>query len=286
MPYYNSKGEKIIRHNTKLNSFLDIQLAGITYPNPNYRIIHNISPQFLYDYYVFEYVVSGKGYIETKHDKITVRSGDLYFLNKLKQHTYYSDAEDPFKKIFIVLKGRFIDALVSAYQIHESVIVRQFDAYDLMMQLLDMMDTDQNLPYDELSMKILQLFQFLRDIIPGSESPSENFAEIIKNYLDSNLTNKLTLETICQDCHLSKSHVERIFTNTYAISPLQYFAQAKAQHAAALLLDTNYSLNEIAEYLSYSDVKYMSRCFKKYMGQSPLKYRKNKGKICFSQNVK
>lgn len=58
--YYNYRGEKIVRQNTNLNSFLDVGLAG-----------------------------------------------DLYFLNKLHRHVYYSDATDPYEKIFITIKGRY-----------------------------------------------------------------------------------------------------------------------------------------------------------------------------------
>lgn len=282
--YYNYRGEKIVRQNVNLNSFLDVGLAGITYPNPSYRIMHNISSQFLYDYYVFEYVISGKGYIETETDKITVQAGDLYFLNKLHRHIYYADAVEPFEKIFITVKGRFLDSLVKAYKIKDSVIVKKCDVLNFMTDLLDMVDAEKSIPYDDFAIKILQLLQFLCNPISINETFTENFAEIIKNYLDSNLTNKITLDNICQDCHVSKSHVERIFTEAYEISPLKYFARAKAHHAASLLRSTNYSLSEIAEFLSYSDVKYMSRCFKQWMGESPLSYRKNKGELYLSKD--
>ena len=283
--YYNYRGEKIVRQNTNLNSFLDVGLAGITYPNPTYRIMHNISSQFLYDYYVFEYVVSGKGYIETENEQIMVQTGDLYLLNKLHRHIYYSDATDPYEKIFITVKGRFVDALVNAYKIKDSVIVKQYDVYDFMTNLLDLVDTSKSISYNDLSIRILQLFQILCDSVSMAESSTKNFAEIIKNYLDSNLTNQITLENICKDCHLSKSHVERIFTEAYEISPLKYFARAKAHHAASLLRSTNYSLSEIADFLSYSDVKYMSRCFKKWIGQTPLSYRKNRGELYNSKKT-
>ena len=84
---------------------------------------------------------------------------------------------------------------------------------------------------------------------------------------------------------MSKSHVERIFTEAYEISPLKYFARAKAHHVASLLRNTNYSLSEIADSLSYSDVKYMSRCFKKWIGQTPLSYRKNRGNLYQRENA-
>lgn len=272
--YYNHRGEKIFYQNTLLNPFLDVSLAGITYPDSNYRIVHNISHDFLYDYYVFEYIVSGKGYIETKHNKFTVQAGDFYFLNKLKQHTYYSDSTDPYKKIFVVFKGRFVDSLVQAYQIKDSVLLRHCDVYDMMMELLRVLDTDNPLSYELLSTKILQLFQVLCEITTTSQSISVNYAEVVKKYIDSNLMNALTLDTICRDCHISSSHLERIFTATYHISPLRYVAQAKVLQVASMLVNTNYSLSEIADSLSYSDVKYMSRCFKKYIGESPRSYRK------------
>lgn len=272
--YYNQSGEKIVHQKLQLNPFLDVSLAGITYPDPNYRITHNISHEYPYDYYGFEYVVSGKGYIETENEKFVVQEGDLFFLNKLKQQIYYSDSTDPYMKLFVVVKGRFVDALIQAYQINDSVIIKRHDAYDMMMELLDMLDTDKPLCYEQLSTMILQLFQTLCTINTTPQSSSNSYVELIKTYIDSNFMNALTLDTICRDCHISSSHLERIFTATYHISPLKYVAQVKIKHVAFLLLNSNYSLSEIAVLLSYSNVKYMSRCFKKYMGESPRSYRK------------
>ena len=275
--YFNQMGEKIIHQNTMLNPFLDVKVAGTTYPNPNYKIIHNISHEFPYDYYIFEYVVSGKGYIETENKKIMVQAGDFYFLNRLSKHVYYSDPDEPYEKLFIVIKGRFVDALIRAYQIRNGFILKHFDAHDLMMDILDMLDSKQDFSYDDLSVKILQLFQIMCKIDSSASPTSNNYAEIVKNYLDSNLTSRMTIELICRDCHISSSHLERVFTEAYQVSPLKYFARAKAQYAAFLLLNTSYSLSEISEILSYSDTKYMSRCFKKWMGVSPNTYRKTKG---------
>ena len=63
-------GEEIVADNTISNGYLDVIMAGITHPNPTYRIMHNISKQFPYDYYVFEYVVKGVGHIETPERKM------------------------------------------------------------------------------------------------------------------------------------------------------------------------------------------------------------------------
>ena len=102
----NRWGEDIISKTIYYNDVLEIYTAGITNPNPDYRIMHNICPEEMhFDYYVFEYVLSGVGYIETPEKTYTVSEGDMYFLNKLRYHDYYPDKKNPFKKEFVVVRG-------------------------------------------------------------------------------------------------------------------------------------------------------------------------------------
>ena len=92
--YISRWGEEIIADHTLSNDYLEVVMAGITYPNPVYRIMHNVSKEFPYDYYVFEYVVRGVGHIETPEAEYKVQEGDFYFLNKLRYHIYYADTKD------------------------------------------------------------------------------------------------------------------------------------------------------------------------------------------------
>ena len=46
-----------------------------------------------------------------------------------------------------------------------------------------------------------------------------------------------------------------------------------------MLVTTNYSISHIAQQFGYSDVKYMSKTFKKMMGKTPTEYRKDKLKV-------
>ena len=80
--YVNRLGENIIFESEDKNDFLFIHLAGVTNPNPEYFIRQNVDRYRLYNKYVLEYVIDGKGYIEFENEKIMVQKGDLYFLNK------------------------------------------------------------------------------------------------------------------------------------------------------------------------------------------------------------
>lgn len=274
--YISKWGEEIVVDNTIGNDYLEVIMAGITHPNPTYRIMHNISKQFPYDYYVFEYVVKGVGHIETPEAKYVVKEGDFYFLNKLCYHIYYSDPEEPYEKIFIVLKGSFVDFLVSGYHLDNSVYIKKCNLYSHMMQIINLLNRDGPINYDKLSTAVLEIFQQVFPSPYQSKTSSSYLPEIIKNYIDAHITEKLTLDDISKDLYISKSHIERAFKQEYNQTPLAYFTNQKISHVASMLATTNYSLSHIAQHLGYTDVKYMSKTFKKIKGKTPTEYRRDK----------
>ena len=161
--YINRIGENIIFESEEKNDFLFIHLAGITNPNPKYYIRQNVNRHQLYNKYVLEYVIDGKGYIEFDDKKTLVSKGDLYFLNKLFRHIYYADKNEPFKKIFIVVSGKFVDSLVESYDIKESVLVVKKDSYLIFEEIHKLLCEDK-INYNKVAHQILNLFQNLKEI--------------------------------------------------------------------------------------------------------------------------
>ena len=274
--YISKWGEEIIVHNAISNDYLEVIMAGVTHPNPTYRIIHNVSNQFPYDYYVFEYVVKGKGYIETPEEKYTVEAGDFYFLNKLCYHIYYSDPDEPYEKIFLVLKGSFVDFLVSGYRLSNSVYVKKCNLDGLMTQIINHLSREGPINYDRLSVWVLEIFQQLFPPPYQSKTNTNFIPEMIKNYIDAHINEKITLDDISNNLYISKSHIERTFKEEYNQTPLAYCANQKISQVASMLITTNYSISHIAQQFGYSDVKYMSKIFKKIKGKTPMEYRRDK----------
>lgn len=273
--YINANNENIIYNSIDRNDFLSISMAGITNPNPNYHIIHNINRNFFYDYYVFEYVISGKGFIEYDNKILEVKAGDFYFLNKLCKHIYYSDKYDPFKKIFVVCKGKFIDSLVSAFDINKSVISVQANVESIILNIHDEL-VKETIDYNAISHNILSLFHSFNKKILDDNKEAMQLPELIRKYLDTSITQKLSLDKISEELNISKSHIERVFKNRFNTTPLNYFMKQKTKYACALLVNTSYSINIIAEQTGFTDSKYMAKCIKKETGMTPLQYRKFK----------
>jgi len=67
VPFNTARDGKVILMNPDIsNDFLHIYYAGITLPNPAFRVHHNINNQNAYHMYTFEYILAGSGYIEAE----------------------------------------------------------------------------------------------------------------------------------------------------------------------------------------------------------------------------
>jgi AraC-like DNA-binding protein len=246
--------------------------------------MHNVSNEFPYDYYVFEYVVKGIGYIETPEEKYTVKEGDFYFLNRHRYHIYYSDPDQPYEKMFIVLKGSFVDFLVSSYLINDSVYIKKCNLNSLMVHIINLLNREGPVNYDRLAISVLELFQQAFPPPYQNNATNNRIPERIKNYIDAHINEKITLEDISNNLYISKSHIERAFKKEYNQTPLAYCANQKIIQVASMLVTTDYSLSQIAQQLGFSDVKYMSKSFKKIKGKTPMEYKRDK--LSESQMVK
>ncbi|RZK78151.1 MAG: AraC family transcriptional regulator, partial [Pedobacter sp.] len=92
-------------------------------------------------------------------------------------------------------------------------------------------------------------------------------------YLQNNLSEKLTVEHIALKNNLSTSHFSNLFKKSTGMSPLDYFIHLKLQKACVLLYTSEIKVKDIAIELGYDDPFHFSRLFKKNMRTSPNQYR-------------
>lgn len=271
----NRWGEDIITDTLQSNSVLEVSTAGTTNPNPKYKMLQNIGSSDLdYDYYDFEYVLDGSGYIETPERTYFVHGGDFYFLNKLQYHIYYPDARDPFKKEFIVVRGALADKLAELFRIRESVIVKHIDMHPLFEEIFENLQSGDKIPNRLLEIQVFRLFQAIHHLDEKKSADERDTAREISDYLISHLQENVTVAKIANDLCISESSVNHIFVKRYGYSVMQFYIKKKISYAKSLLRKTNDSIKNISEYLAFNDEKYFSKCFKTHTGETPSHYRK------------
>lgn len=72
----------------------------------------------------------------------------------------------------------------------------------------------------------------------------------------------------------TKEHLIRLFHEEYRITPYEFRLREKMDQARALLLNSMFSVKEIAEILGFSSQYHFSNCFKNRIGKSPSDFRK------------
>ena len=82
-------------------------------------------------------------------------------------------------------------------------------------------------------------------------------------------------EELASLCGLSKFYFIKFFKKNMGLAPQEYYTKLIIDKSSNLLLNTNYSINEIAKLCGIDDALYFSKKFKKIMGMSPRAYRSN-----------
>lgn len=241
--------------------------AGISYRDPYYHI-----RRFNGDHYVFECVLQGTGYVEFNGTLTRLTAGDAYILHPCTFHHYYSDHNDPWVKIWFNGQGNLVSHLLSDYQLGFNCCVRNFWKSDYLMQILQKLEKEPSLNKNELALllhqHIIQFSEHLNGLQTDTSAP-----QIMKTYIEQNLTAPLNIADIAAQVHLSNSRAIHLFKETFHMTPYHYYLSRKLAIAQDLLRSTEMSIQEISDLLSFPDYRHFTSLFKRWTGVTPSWFR-------------
>ncbi|MEK4509136.1 helix-turn-helix domain-containing protein [Paenibacillus anaericanus] len=92
-------------------------------------------------------------------------------------------------------------------------------------------------------------------------------------YIDENYYQPITLDSLAQNWGCSAGYLSKLFKEKMNTSPIHYLGEVRVDKAIKLLLQTDATLQEIAENVGYLDGHTLSRSFKRYKGVSPARFK-------------
>ncbi|BBH23482.1 hypothetical protein Back11_48270 [Paenibacillus baekrokdamisoli] len=104
------------------------------------------------------------------------------------------------------------------------------------------------------------------------ENQSAHLSKQIIEYLERNLSSKMTLDYLCAQFSMSRTQMNILFKRTVGIGIIAYVNQLKIEHAKKYIREEIYNLTEVSNLLGYSSIHYFSRHFKKTVGMTPTEY--------------
>lgn len=121
----------------------------------------------------------------------------------------------------------------------------------------------------------------LTDIMTVDSDRSDSWAVTqAKKFMLEHYAQKLSLEIIAKEVHLSPVYLGTLFKNSAGITITEYMTGIRMEKAKELLKNTTQNITEIAEAVGYPDAKYFAKLFKKEIGVKPTEYREIQSKLC------
>lgn len=105
-------------------------------------------------------------------------------------------------------------------------------------------------------------------------SNEKEITESIKEYIDNNLTKKLTVNDVARHVYLSPAYLQHLFKEAYGIPLAEYVRKQRLKKSLELLYDTDEKVSDIAYDIGFEHESSFIRSFKREFGMTPGETRK------------
>jgi len=123
---------------------------------------------------------------------------------------------------------------------------------------------------------LLQLYHIENQLPAIDDAPKIKDPIVAKavEYLHKHACNNISIQHIASLFGLSAVQFTRRFQSSIGVPPIEYLTLLRLRNARTLLLETDYTIDDIAVRCGYSNGFYFSRVFSKKMKMSPSNFRK------------
>ena len=226
------------------------------------------------------FVLNGKGKFLFHREIRPIETGDLIIIPPYLEHTEQSIPGTPLQYYVLGIDGI---AFQEEDQAPSPQIFCNFDnvamIQDLFAQIYYEVKSEnygaELICQYLLEILILRILRTSRQLMPVSINTVRMTKECaqIKEYLDTNYAEHITLDTLTGLTHMNKYYMAHSFTKYTGLSPIQYLNQRRLEAACQLLRDTDLSISDIAGSTGFSSQSYFTQTFRKFYGITPIKYR-------------
>lgn len=147
---------------------------------------------------------------------------------------------------------------------------RAYDISDLYIQKMDLMDDPE-----EIECLGNDMFAFyLREVQAAAKKRVvSRHVSLCLDYIYNHLHEPIQVQALAELTGLSPSYLSSLFKSEMGQSISEYIMSKKMEAARNMLRYTDYSSAEISSVLNFSSQSHFIRAFKRYVGETPKRYR-------------
>jgi AraC-like DNA-binding protein len=243
-------------------------------------------------------VESGLARVLTPDGAYTIKPGKLYLIPSFVTHSYENDSFFTLYYIHVYDEMDIFDRWNFPFEVDASeldiLLVKRLlainpgrelkrsdpDSYDNMPTLMQNIARNEQFTFHSIAETkgiLLQLFsRFLEKASLKKEVEDKRIAKLLR-YIRENINDNISIDVLSSLCYLTNDHMIRLFKKEMKCTPVQYINQKKMEKAQLMLIIGEKSIKDIAYGLSFDNISYFYRLFKKTTGVSPNAYKASLG---------
>lgn len=239
---------------------------------PSYGIQRN-----LFSSYLLLVMLTGSMYFQTRKSRGTVRAGQVLLLDCNAPHSYTAQGKCSFT--FVHFSGAQSKEI---YEEIESTVGNLIslrapnELHETIGEMLSSMRSERRMNESETSAMIYGMLMKLMEKsgASGKGGIGNPVVDRAITYIQTHLTEKLSVEEIAASAGYSSSYFSHMFASETGMSPYQFVVKSRVEHAQQLLKTTRLAVQDIAFQCGFNSAANFCYTFRRMTGTSPHEYRK------------
>lgn len=229
------------------------------------------------------YIIAGQQYTIINGKKIINQKDDLLIINSCDVHACGNNDEAQNLAICIQIDYKMLrklylkDAIFFNDQINSQAYTQ---IKEVMKKIYD--KTKENDQYKNILINgyLFEIYYLLAKLIDNkyqkeiiSDQNYINLQEML-DYIDTNYPEDLTLKLLAKQFNYSVSYITKTFKKFSNTTFKEYLTHVRLINSEMLLINTSYSVSDIALMVGFSSLRAFDEAFKKQYQTTPNNYRK------------
>lgn len=259
------------------NNLIHLQEAGTTQAVQPHK-----STRSKLSSYLFFIVKKGSGTLEYDNQTHYIKTGDCVFIDCKKEYSQCSSL-NLWEIQWVHFYGPNISSIYKKYIERGGLpcfSTNHYTSYeDILTTIHTIARSDDFIKDMNIYSKLTELLTLLmsdswhKDAFKKLNNTKRDL-QVVKEYLDVNYSDKLTLDSLSEQFFINKYYLTRLFKEQFGLSLIDYLLHVRITHAKQLLRFSNLSIEKVGVQCGIPDANYFTRIFKKIEGNSPKEYRK------------
>lgn len=225
---------------------------------------------------------AGEGRLVYGNESIQLQPGSGFLLPPGMPHAYQAVEGTTWRTFYLTFGGEAATSILSAFTIQEPALFRwepDSPLTSLLGSMIEQLDTGTDLFGLDTSTEIYRFLGLLSKYGQASSiSVTRNMEKVepLLRWMEENYSNPdLGLNNLAEILNISSRHLNKLFQQTFGLSPYAYLVQKRIQKAKERLAgEPDLTVSRIAGVTGFRDTSHFVATFRKHTGLTPQQFRK------------